>query len=61
MSYSSTVDEKYGGGWSSLSSDDLDASNLLNSTFVLADGSIGYGNSTNAIILPMKMFILWAF
>ena len=48
MSYSSTVDEKYGGRGSSLSSDDLDASNLLNSTFVLAEGSIGYGNSTNA-------------
>ena len=40
MSYSSTVDEKYGGRGSSLSSDDLDASNLLNSTFVLAEGLI---------------------
>ena len=41
MAYSSTVDEKYGGGWSKLSADDLDASNLINSTYRLAEGSTG--------------------
>ena len=48
MAYSNTVDERYGGGWLSLSVDSYDASNLLNSTFVLAEGQIGYGNLTDA-------------
>ena len=47
MAYSSTVDEKYGGGWTTLKADDLDASNLLNSTYVLAKGSTGYGFLTD--------------
>ena len=32
MAWSSTVDEKKGGGWTTLEAGDLDASNLLKST-----------------------------
>lgn len=47
MAFLTTIDERYGGGFLGLGADDLDASNLLNSTFLLAEGIAGYGNLTD--------------
>ena len=48
MAWSSTFDERYVGGYLSYSADTYDASNLLNSTFTLANGETAYGNLTDA-------------
>ena len=47
MAYISTVDERYLDGVLPNPADYYDASNLLNSLWVLADGDIGYGNLTD--------------
>ena len=51
MAFTTTLDERYYGGWTSLSANAIDASNLLNSDYVLADGKVGYGASTDAYFL----------
>jgi len=40
MAYSSTIDERYAGGYLQYSAGDLDASNLLNGVFVIAESSV---------------------
>ena len=51
MAFTTTLDERYYGGWTSLSANAIDASKLLNSDYVLADGKVGYGASTDAYFL----------
>ena len=46
MAYSSTYDERYYGTYVSSAAGYRDASSYLNSTYVLAEGSVGYGNLT---------------
>jgi Ca2+-binding RTX toxin-like protein len=48
--YIATIDERYGTGYLSLNADFYDASNLINSTFVLAPNDVGYGNLTDLYI-----------
>ena len=48
MAYSSTVDERYGGGIYSTSSGYNDASNLLNEIFVISEGGVAYGTNVDA-------------
>ena len=46
MAYSSTYDERYYGTYVSSAAGYRDASSYLNSTYVLAEGTVGYGNLT---------------
>lgn len=50
MAYISTVDERYGGGFLQYDADDLDAPSTLNSTYVLAENDVGYGNLSDMYI-----------
>ena len=47
MAYTSTVDERYFGGYFSNSSGFYDAPNLVNETFVISDGGIAYGTNVD--------------
>ena len=51
MAWPYTIDERYGGGYLSLSADTYDAPNYVNSTFVLSQSAYAYGNLTDAYIL----------
>ncbi|MDA9350831.1 hypothetical protein N9Q81_01785, partial [Planktomarina temperata] len=51
MAWLNTIDERYAGGYLSLSADTYDAPNYINSTFVLSQSDYAYGNLTDAYIL----------
>jgi len=51
MAWANTIDERYAGGFISLSADTYDAPNYVNSNFVLSQSAYAYGNLTDAYIL----------
>ena len=51
MPYIAPTDERYGTGYLPLNADFYDASNLINSAFVLAPNDVGYGNLTDLYFL----------
>ena len=51
MTYVTTFDERYYGGYYPYAAGDLDAPSVLNEVAVLADGSTGYGFLTDAYVL----------
>ena len=64
MPYIAPTDERYGTGYLPLNADFYDASNLIDSAFVLAPNDVGYGNLTDLYFLAdqdvYSLGVLWS-